>query len=320
MSPRLSRHPVRTASLALGLAALTSSLAACGSSEGSDGSAAADGTATGAGLLAVVATTNVWGDVAAEVGGDDVEVRSVISDPSQDPHSFEADTDTLLAVTQADVIVENGGGYDDFMDTMIDSSETTATVIDAVDTSGRTAAEGAELNEHVWYDLPSVQLVAQEIAATLGELDPDHAADFQANADDFSGRLDDLIAQEAEAAAADTGLQIGVTEPVPLYLTEAMGLGNATPEEFSEAIEEGDDVSVAVLKKTLDLYDDGTVAALVYNEQTSGPVTEQVRSAAEAAGIAVVPVTETLPEGEDFVSWMQANIDAVRTAIAGATP
>ena len=314
----MSRHPFRTASLALGLAALSTTLVACGGSD--DESAAGTGDATNAGStsLTVVATTNVWGDVVAAVGGDEVTVRSVISDPSQDPHSFEADTDTLLAVSKAAVIVENGGGYDDFMDTMIDSSDTDAVVVNAVETSGRTAAEGEELNEHVWYDLPSVQKVAQQVAATLGELDPDHAADFQANADTFSASLDDLIAQQAEAAAADTGLQIGITEPVPLYLTEAMGLTDATPEAFSEAIEEGDDVSVAVLQETLDLYADGAVDALVYNEQTSGPITEQVRTAAEDAGIAVVPVTETLPEGEDFVSWMQATIDAVNAAVAAA--
>lgn len=315
MLHRPSHHPFRTASLGLGLAVLATTLVACGSDDGSDGAAS-----SGAAALSVVASTDVWGSVVTAVGGDDVEVRSVISDPSQDPHSFEADTDTLLAVSKADVVVENGGGYDDFIDTMIDSSGTDAVVVNAVEVSGRTAADGEELNEHVWYDLPSVQLVAQDVAATLGDLDPDHAADYRANADAFSARLDDLIAQEVAAAAADAGLSIGITEPVPLYLTAAMGLTNATPDEFSEAIEEGDDVSVAVLRETLDLYADGAVDALVYNEQTSGPITEQVRAAAEDAGIAVVPVTETLPDGEDFVSWMQANIDAVSAAIAGATP
>lgn len=303
------RHPLRTASLALGLVAISSSLVACGDAEADDEAAGGSG-------LTVVATTDVWGDVVSTVAGSDVEVRSVISDPSQDPHSFEADTDTLLAVSKADLIVENGGGYDDFMDTMVDSSDTRAVVVNAVEVSGQVATPGEELNEHVWYDLPSVQQVAQQVAATLGELDPEHAADFQDNADEFAARLDDLIAQETTAASADTGLRIGITEPVPLYLTEAMGLTNATPEKFSEAIEQGDDVSVAVLKETLDLYADGAVDALVYNEQTSGPITEQVRTAAQDAGIPVVPVTETLPEGADYVSWMQSNIDALRTAIA----
>ncbi|MBC7639222.1 MAG: zinc ABC transporter substrate-binding protein [Rhodoferax sp.] len=303
------RHPLRTASLALGLVAISSSLVACGDAEADDEAAGGSG-------LTVVATTDVWGDVVSTVAGSDVEVRSVISDPSQDPHSFEADTDTLLAVSKADLIVENGGGYDDFMGTMVDSSDTRAVVVNAVEVSGQVATPGEELNEHVWYDLPSVQQVAQQVAATLGELDPEHAADFQDNADEFAARLDDLIAQETTAASADTGLRIGITQPVPLYLTEAMGLTNATPEKFSEAIEQGDDVSVAVLKETLDLYADGAVDALVYNEQTSGPITEQVRTAAQDAGIPVVPVTETLPEGADYVSWMQSNIDALRTAIA----
>ena len=91
---------------------------------------------------------------------------------------------------------------------------------------------------------------------------------------------------------------------------------NRTPEEFSEAIEEGGDVAPAVLQETLALFGSGQVAALVYNEQTTGAETEQVLAAAEAAGVAVVPVTETLPDGADYVSWMQGNIDDVAAALS----
>src|SRR5687768_10182638 len=124
------------------------SLAACGSESDSD----SPGDASGGGVT-VVASTNVWGDVAAEVGGDLVEVTSVITDSSQDPHEFEADADTLLTVSRADLIVANGGGYDDFVGTMVSSSESDAPVVDALEASGLEddAPEGEEVNEHVWY-------------------------------------------------------------------------------------------------------------------------------------------------------------------------
>ncbi|NED87290.1 ABC transporter substrate-binding protein, partial [Streptomyces sp. SID11233] len=114
---------------------------------------------------------------------------------------------------------------------------------------------------------------------------------------------------------AHGGEAIGITEPVPLYMTEAAGLVNKTPEDFSEAIEEGDDVSPKVLRDTLALYQDKKVAALVYNSQTSGPQTEKVADAAKSAGVPEVPVTETLPKGEDYLTWMGATIDSLADAL-----
>ena len=107
---------------------------------------------------------------------------------------------------------------------------------------------------------------------------------------------------------------VAITEPVPLYLTEAAGLVNVTPPGFSEAIEEGTDVPPTVLADTLALFTGKKVAVLVYNEQTSSPETEQMLTAAKDNSIAVVGVTETLPEGKDYLSWMDANI----TALVGA--
>jgi zinc/manganese transport system substrate-binding protein len=106
-----------------------------------------------------------------------------------------------------------------------------------------------------------------------------------------------------------------MTEPVPLYMLQACGLDNKTPSEFSEAIEEGTDVSPAVLKQAEDLFNDKQVKLLAYNEQTSGPETEAVLKAAKANDIAVVPVTETLPAGKDYLSWMQSNLAAIQTAL-----
>ncbi|MFF5650709.1 metal ABC transporter solute-binding protein, Zn/Mn family [Streptomyces collinus] len=297
------------------LALLTSAslalLAGCGSSSDS-----ADAKSAPA-RVAVVASTNVWGDIARRIGGDRVDVTSVISDPDQDPHSYEADPQNQLALSKAKVVVENGGGYDDFVDRMLKSGHNdSAEVINAVEVSGKTAPEGGELNEHVWYDFPTVAEVAGRISAALAKADPGDAGAFARNAAAFKAKLAPLEAQEARIKKAHGGEGAAITEPVPLYMTEASGLVNRTPAQFSEAIEEGDDVSPRVLQESLALFSGKKVKVLVYNEQTSGPQTEKAEAAAKAAGIPVVPVTETLPKGKDYLGWMTDNVDALASALS----
>ncbi|GAA2313928.1 zinc ABC transporter substrate-binding protein [Actinomadura luteofluorescens] len=298
------RARVLGAGAALALSALGAS--ACGSSSG----------AGAAETVPVVASTNVYGDIARQIGGDRVKVTSFISDPAQDPHSFEAGTRTRLALSKAGVVIENGGGYDDFMETLLRGSGSKARVLNAVQISGKTAPKGGELNEHVWYDLPSVALLADRISAALAEAAPEDARTFSSNAAAFKARLKALEEKVAAVRAAHAGDGVAVTEPVPVYLLEAAGLVDRTPEEFAEAVEEGDDVPPRALRDTLALLTDGKVRALVANVQTSGPQTDKVRKAAAGAGVPVVPVTETLPAGRDYVAWMDGTIAALQRALA----
>ncbi|MEU8310108.1 zinc ABC transporter substrate-binding protein [Actinomadura sp. NPDC048955] len=298
------RARVLGAGAALALSALGAS--ACGSSSG----------AGAAETVPVVASTNVYGDIARQIGGDRVKVTSFISDPAQDPHSFEAGTRTRLALSKAGVVIENGGGYDDFMETLLRGSGSKARVLNAVQISGKTAPKGEELNEHVWYDLPSVALLADRISAALAEAAPEDARTFSSNAAAFKARLKALEEKVAAVRAAHAGDGVAVTEPVPVYLLEAAGLVDRTPEEFAEAVEEGDDVPPRALRDTLALLTDGKVRALVANVQTSGPQTDKVRKAAAGAGVPVVPVTETLPAGRDYVAWMDGTIAALQQALA----
>lgn len=313
--------------LGAGLLAATVSavltLGACGSGTPSSTSSATPAgsgstlSSNGGGAkIPVVATTNVWGNIAEVVGGDSVQVTSIITDPAQDPHSYEANTQVALQLSKAKLVIENGGGYDDFVDTMIASSKSTPAVLNAVTISGFKPTAGGGLNEHVWYSFPSVKKVADQIATELGTADPGQADTFSANAKTFNTEVDKLIADEAQLKSKYAGDGVGITEPVPLYLTEAAGLKNETPAAFSEAVEAGDDVSAAVLKQTLDLFTSKQVKALVYNAQTSGPVTEQVKAAADKAGVPVVPVTETLPQGKTYLTWMQSNVDNLGQALA----
>lgn len=301
--------PSRRTSLALaGALTATLALAACGDDSGATGSS------TPAAGLSVVASTNVYGSIASSIAGDAATVTSIIDDPSADPHSFEADTRTQLALSRATVVVENGGGYDDFVDTMLKAADNPdVEVVDAVEVSGKDTS--GDFNEHVWYDVETVRKVAQQIESALSEAAPADATTFEANLTTFEAGLDTLQQKITADAATTKGAPVAITEPVPGYLLDALGADDRTPEEFSEAIEEETDVPVDVLQETLALFTGKQVRALVYNEQTTGPQTDQVLTAAEDNGIAVVPVTETLPEGKDYTTWMTENVDAIATAL-----
>ncbi|MFC8094835.1 metal ABC transporter solute-binding protein, Zn/Mn family [Streptomyces sp. NPDC057301] len=267
-------------------------------------------------VISVVASTNVYGDFVEQIGADKVDVASVISDPTQDPHSYEASTRIQLELSKAQLVVGNGGGYDDFMDRMLRSTDnSSAVVIDAVDVSGKAPDADGEFNEHVWYDFPTMGRLADRIADALADADPANGSVFRDNAEAFQDKLTSLQGRTGQIKADHAGTAVAVTEPVPLYLAEASGLVNQTPADFSEAVEEGDEVSPTSLRETLALFADGQVEALVYNEQTTSAQTEKVEKAARDHGIPVVPVTETLPRGEDYISWMTSNVDALKSAL-----
>jgi zinc/manganese transport system substrate-binding protein len=296
------------------------------------------------GRIRVVASTNVYGQIASEVGGDLVDVTSIVTNASQDPHSFEPSARDQLAVSKADLLIENGGGYDSFIDALIESSGSDAPVVTAVehshaweDATGEAHDESDEeggateaahddehdhdhdhvegFNEHVWYDPHTVAHVAEAIAEELAALSPDDADTFTANAEAFAGEIDGLEASLAEIAAAHEGEQVFVTEPVPVYLIEAAGLVNATPEAFSEAVEEGQDVPPATLLASQQLIRSGGVSLVIINVQTGGAETQAVVDEADGLGIPVIAFSETLPEGETYISWMQANIEAISSAL-----
>ncbi|QOD93649.1 zinc ABC transporter substrate-binding protein [Chryseoglobus sp. 28M-23] len=296
--------------------------------------------------LSIVASTNVYGDIAQSLAGDLATVTSIIDSAAIDPHSYEASAQDQLAIANADIVIENGGGYDPFVDVLVEGSGSSAIVISAVETSGLLEEDHAEdahgdeehaddehaedehaedhghiiegLNEHVWYDVHSIAHVAEAITEALVETDAGNAASYESNLAAFLTDLESLEADMEALAGSLGGGTVAATEPVPVYLLAELGFEDGTPEEFSEAIEEGADVPPLALQQTLDLIDSGDVRLLAYNEQTESPETQRVRDAAESAGIAVVSFVETLPEGEDYVSWMRANVEAVESALTAA--
>jgi len=307
------------------------------------------------GALHIVASTGVYGDIAAAIGGDLVEVTAIVTSLSQDPHSYEASARDQLTISRADLIIRNGGGYDAFVDALIEASGTDAGILTAVEFSHDFPGAGGHghddaddhdhadadhdhdhadadddhaddghddhadddhaghdhiggFNEHVWYDPHTIAHLAEEIAHELGELDPDGAATYEANAAAFLAGIDEIEAALDEIAAQHEGAQVFVTEPVPVYLITAAGLVDATPPAFSEAVEEGQDVPPATLLEALRALTSGEIRTVIANAQTGGAETTQVIETAREQGIPVLEFTELVPEGESYLTWMRQNV------------
>ncbi|UFS58492.1 metal ABC transporter solute-binding protein, Zn/Mn family [Subtercola endophyticus] len=293
-------------------AALLAGLAGCAGA-----SATAETGGSPGATISVVASTDVYGDIAAQIGGDRVSVTSLIDDPNKDPHEYQASGQNQLAVSKADIVIENGAGYDDFIDSMRSSAKNPdVVVLNAAKLSGfdLEPADG-DFNEHLWYDFATVQKVSTALTDALSRIDPSDAATFAANAATFASGLDGLTATESDLKVTAAGRGVLITEPVPLYMLAAIGMVNRTPEAFSRAVENDSDAPPDVLAATTGLLAAHQVAILVYNSQTSGAQTDAVLAAAAAASIPVVPVTETLPAGDTYLSWMTQNLAALKVAL-----
>jgi zinc/manganese transport system substrate-binding protein len=283
------------------------------------------------GGLSVVASTNVYGSIAEAVGGDRVDVTSLIDSAAQDPHEYEASARDQLRVAKADVVIENGGGFDPFVDGLVQASGTKAAVITAATLSPEYPADGElethrddadhahdhldGFNEHVFYDPAVMSRLAQAIADELGAIDPEGKDVFAANASAFAAGIDKLETELAAVQTAHEGTGVFVTEPLPLYLTDAAGLDNKTPGEFSEAVEEGQDVPPATLLEALKTISSRRVALVIVNAQAGGPETDRVQQAAQAAGIPTLRFSELLPDGKSYLSWMGDNIRQLADAL-----
>ena len=299
--------------------ALVLLLAGCGSAGSGTASASASGEA-----VEVATSTDVYGDIVSAIGGDRVHVTPIIHSASQDPHSYQATPQDRLTVSKARILIENGGGYDDFFSTLAADGTGEHQLVNVTMLSGLapetgTAAPGntgaAEFNEHLWYNFETMSTLADALSEDLARIDPAGTASFTANAERFKSELGKLKDRTAALKGRHAGEAVAITEPVPLYLLDAVGLVNKTPDEFSHAIETGDDVPATVMKETLDLIAGRSVKMLAYNAQTEGPQTTALKDAATNAGVPVVDFTETLPDGKNYLQWMSANVDNVEKAL-----
>jgi zinc/manganese transport system substrate-binding protein len=275
--------------------------------------AGAGGSAAGTGLVKVVAAENFYGDIARHVGGRFVGVTSILSDPNADPHLFDPGTTTAALVADADVVIDNGLGYDAWMDRLLAAAPsdhrqvvTIATVL---------GIHGVGANPHLWYDVPKLPEIARGIAAGLGRADPGHRAVYDAQAAGFIASLRPLNQAVDAIRRTDGGARVAYTEPVPQYLLDAAGLVSDTPADFARAIEEGSEPSPQAVAAMEALLTGRQVRVLLYNSQATSPITQRLQALAEANGIPVVAVTETLPRGRSFVEWQLSQVQALAKAL-----
>ncbi|MGH3977653.1 MAG: metal ABC transporter solute-binding protein, Zn/Mn family [Pseudonocardiaceae bacterium] len=312
------RHPCRAAGVATLTVSVTTAAVVALTGCGSAGSGAG-----GDGPPTVVASTDVWGSVVRAIAGDTVDVKTIIDDPSADPHSYESTPQDAAEITRADLVVFNGGGYDGFIEQILDSGDPDTPTVEAfaltaegqerADEGGHSNEDGP--NEHVWYDLETAEAVARNVARQLSTLAPQHEETFTASTREFNRRIDGLVERVSAIEQQHSGDRIAVTEPVATYLVEATGLSDVTSPDFVEAVEGETDPPAAAVAETRRLLADNRVDVLVFNPQAETPVTGQVRSDAEAAGIPVVAMTETLPEGTGYLDWMSGQVDALAAAL-----
>jgi zinc/manganese transport system substrate-binding protein len=304
-----------------GMAALTALAAtACSTASpaGDDGAGASPAGGTGGGrTIQVVAAENFWGSVASQLGGSHVKVTSIIDNPAADPHDYEPTARDARTVAAARYTIVNGVGYDTWADKLLA----------AAPSSGRTDLKVGDLvgvrpggNPHRWYAPADVHAVIERITADYKRLDPADAADFDSLKSTFEqrtlGRYDQLIAQ---IKATYGGTPVGASESIVSPLAEGLGLKMLTPDTFLNAISEGTDPTAhdkALIDRQIK---DRQIKVYVYNSQNATPDVKQQVAEAEAAGIPVATVTETLtPAGASFQDWQVRQLAGIQQALAKA--
>ncbi|ANW62633.1 ABC transporter substrate-binding protein [Mycobacterium sp. djl-10] len=280
--------------------------------------------------VSVVVSVDQWGDIVSDLGGACADVKTVLASSSVDPHDYEPSPSDAATFEGAQLVVINGGHYDEWATKLAATSAPDAPVIAALAESGEDHAhEGDEhgeghdhdhgeegVNPHAWYSPTAVMTLADSVTAELGKLAPEAADYFEGRREQFTTDMapyTDLVAKlEGEVG----GKRYVATESVFDDMAGAIGLVNVTPPGYQASSANETDPSPADLQAVLSLLDAKGADVLVYNTQTEGSVPEQIRAAAESAGVPVVDVTETVPPGTDsFEAWQVQQLEALAEAL-----
>jgi zinc/manganese transport system substrate-binding protein len=260
----------------------------------------------------LVAVERVYGDVARQVGGDAVEVTTILDSPSADPHDYEPTTRDADAVSDADIVIENGLGYDAFAGKLLAASPSAERSLIDVGALGDHVTGD---NPHVWYEMRSLRRFADALGRDLERRRPERRADIARRrraVDRWTRAFDVRMSALAKRRA---GTRVAITEPVFDYVLHAAGLTIVTPASFSHAIEEGNDPAPQDVDAMRSLLGNRRVAAFVYNAQTVEPSTTDLLAVARAARVPVVAVTETLPPSETTQAWLDREAGALERAL-----
>jgi len=290
---------------AVGLVAGIASLSACLGTPASASTTA---------KIPVVAAESEYGNVASQIGGQYVTVDSIERNPNTDPHTYEVSPAVAEAVSAAQVVIQNGVGYDTFMNRIESASPTAKRKVMTVQTL--LGLPNSTPNPHLWYKPATMPAVAKQIAADLSALQPSHAAYFRSNLSAFDNSLKPWMNAIASFKAKFGGTTAATTEPVADYLLTAMGIDNLTPFGFQADIMNGVDPSPQDISLENSFFTKHKVKVFCYNQQVVDALTISIRQTAEKAGIPVVGVHETMPTpGYDYQSWMLAEVHAIQKAI-----
>jgi zinc/manganese transport system substrate-binding protein len=260
----------------------------------------------------VVAAENFYGDIASQIGGDRVQVTSIMSDPNVDPHEYEADPKDAVAISKADVVIQNGEEYDEWMPKLLAASPKSSRI---ALTGGEIAHDLLKENPHVWYSLANVRDIAGAIANSYEKLDPADEAEFEQNLKTFDDSLQPIQAEMDSIRTGFAGTPVGLTETIFLYQTDPMKLNVLTPWEFQHAIAEGNDPPVASIATANTQVTGHQIKVLIYNVQTVTPITTHLQQEAKDAGIPVVGVSESMPANEQYQSWMLKQLRSLHSAL-----
>jgi zinc/manganese transport system substrate-binding protein len=264
--------------------------------------------------VAIVAGENEYGNVASQIGGRYVSVYSVDSNPNTDPHTYEATPAVAQKIAGANLLIENGVGYDTFMGTLASASANSARQV--IDVQRLLGLPNSTPNPHLWYNPRTMPAVARALVSDLSELDPAHASTFRSNETKFVASLQPWLGAIAAFKAKYAGTKAATTEPVADYMLTAMGIDNLTPWQFQADIMNGTDPTPQDVTLEKGFFTKHQVKVFCYNQQVTDPLTDSIRQTALSAGVPVVGVYETMPvPGYDYQTWMMAELDAIERAI-----
>jgi zinc/manganese transport system substrate-binding protein len=265
--------------------------------------------------IVAVGAENQYANVIAQIGGRYVDATAIMSNPNADPHSFEASPSVARVVSSAELIVQNGLGYDSFMNTIEAASPDAVRKL--IDVQHLLKLPGVTANPHLWYDPSTMPKVAAAIARDLSDIDPAHAAYFAGRLLRFKFSLRAWTKAIASFAASHPRTPVATTEPVADYLLQAARTDDKTPFDLQADIMNGIDPAPQDISLQESLLNRHKVKVFLYNEQVTDSITQSFLSLALKDKVPVVAVYETMPSpGYDYQTWMLAEVDALQRAVA----
>lgn len=270
------------------------------------------------GTVTAVGAENEYADVISAIGGRYVSVTAVMSNPNTDPHTFESSPQVAHEISAAQLVVQNGLGYDSFMNSIEAASPNpTRKVIDVRDLLGLSASTP---NPHLWYNPTTMPVVAKQLVSDLSALRPSHAAYFKGNEEKFAASMQPWLQAVAKFKAQNPRTPVAVTEPVGDYMLQAVGANVMTPFAFQADIMNGVDPSPQAVSLEQNLFTSHLVKVFLYNRQVTDSLTRSLLTLADRNGIPVVGLYETMPTpGYSYQSWMLAEVDALEVAVVEHT-